>query len=372
MSNINVGGKSIPLVIPKMDKTLATVQPGQRYAPPGLSGVTQLSLGQGYALAIRNGTVWSVGEGFYGSLATGSTDDQHNWFDTGLPAIYVYAGRQESYAIKPDGTLWFSGRGYYGQIGSGITGQFNSWIDTSLTDVKMVVSGDEHVLALKNNNRLYASGRNNYNVFGTGGPNTTSWVDTGYDFDYIATGDDFAYAIAANGDLYFGGREYQGQGGNAGAGAWSLSGLSNVAKVAAASWSGWALLDNGDVYAVGYNSSGQLGVGHTSVRSAWTQSASGATDIAATSGNSYIIKNGTVWSTGHGSVGANGLGTDDTASKNVYTDTGFEATSIHTTYTSGQSVMVRTADNKVAATGRHGAYQFGLGHNNNLFEFTIL
>lgn len=32
MANINIGGKSIPLVIPKTDKTLATVQPGQRYA----------------------------------------------------------------------------------------------------------------------------------------------------------------------------------------------------------------------------------------------------------------------------------------------------------------------------------------------------
>lgn len=34
MAAINVGGKSIPLVIPKTDKTLVTIQQGQRYGPP--------------------------------------------------------------------------------------------------------------------------------------------------------------------------------------------------------------------------------------------------------------------------------------------------------------------------------------------------
>ena len=92
-------------------------------AVTGLSGITQISSGWGFAIFLKNnGTVWGAGSNLNGQLGFTPTEDftpspiQFSGL-TGITAIA--AGSDHSLFLKSDGTVWACGRNSEGQLGIG-------------------------------------------------------------------------------------------------------------------------------------------------------------------------------------------------------------------------------------------------------------
>jgi alpha-tubulin suppressor-like RCC1 family protein len=140
-----------------------------------------------------------------------------------------------------------------------------------------------------------------------------------------------------------------------------------VTKIAAGDSHTIILLENGSVWAAGYNNYGQLGTGDTFQRTAFTQMATdpAATfiDIAAAGNYSLALKNdGTVWATGYNNYGQLGIGTSGTgesrATLTQMTDNNSDITAI----AAGQShSLVLKNDGTVWATGYNNYGQLGIG-----------
>lgn len=92
-------------------------------ARDGLTGITAVSAGAGYTLALKNdGTVWALGSNTYGSIGNGTTTVVNSTpvQVIGLTAITaISAGRIHALALKNDGTVWAWGGNYQGQLGDG-------------------------------------------------------------------------------------------------------------------------------------------------------------------------------------------------------------------------------------------------------------
>ena len=93
-----------------------------------LSGVTAVSGGSSYSLALKNdGTVWAWGSNSSGQLGTGNTTNSK--VPVQVPSlsgvIAIAAGTSglnyHSLALKADGTVWAWGDNNYGQLGTGNT-----------------------------------------------------------------------------------------------------------------------------------------------------------------------------------------------------------------------------------------------------------
>ena len=86
------------------------------------SGVTAISAGNGYSLALKSdGTVWAWGVNYYGQLGNGTTFDSYVPIQVDLlhNIIAIEAGSFSAYALSADGSLWAWGDHKYGQLGLG-------------------------------------------------------------------------------------------------------------------------------------------------------------------------------------------------------------------------------------------------------------
>jgi alpha-tubulin suppressor-like RCC1 family protein len=224
-----------------------------------------------------DGTLWTWGENHYGQLGLGDQMTRTVPTKVGTDTNWAQcsAGCYFTVAIKTDGTLWTWGFNNYGQLGhnDGITrlvprqvGTATNWREAwafLYWDIPCVV-------ALKTDNTMWAWGRNAWSAFSNGTSNNSS-VPV--------------------------------QGGNSTAD-WS--------KV----FTGWychlGIKTDGTLWAWGYNSQGQYGVGNTTwVSSAINVGGTGVTYLWAACGREFnlaIKSDGTLWGAGTGSWGSLGTG----------------------------------------------------------------
>lgn len=172
-----------------------------------------------------DGTLWAWGNNQYGQVAAGSNVDfvfsvqqvgqDSNWKT-------VFAGYNQSAAIKQDGTLWTWGENAHGQLGfesfSMIpeprqVGTDNDWDGLAF--------GKKHTLARKSDQTLWAWGDNSVGQLGNGEVDNDitdnhNPVKISNDADWvkIAAGDEFSVAIKSNGSLWSWGNGMHGQLGN--------------------------------------------------------------------------------------------------------------------------------------------------------------
>lgn len=136
-------------------------------------------------------------------------------------------------------------------------------------------------------------------------------------------------------------------------------------KIACGNKHCYALI-NGEVYSVGDNVHGQLGLGHNTNQSHWVSTGlSGVTDIAAGSQFGYAIQDGIVLSVGRNTEGQLALG--DYSPRNEWTATGLTGAS---QVSAGGTHGYALKDGRVHSVGSNRYYgQLALGHTEGQFTW---
>ncbi len=183
------------------------------------NSAVEVAAGADHALAINSlGYLYAWGSIELGQLGLGvfqdpvaeSLDDTvvetpirvgtSTWLD-------VAAGNQFTVAVRSDNTLWIWGGGAIGVLGLTPSNFLSPVQVTGSTGISWaeVEAGDNHVIALTTNGRIYTWGINAVGQLGLG--NTTSKttptrVGTASDWTYIAAGSSQSYAINSSGMAY--------------------------------------------------------------------------------------------------------------------------------------------------------------------------
>ena len=229
----------------------------------GMNGITGVAVGGSHCLAFRNlSTVWAWGNNYSGQLGTGLVNTTTiNTIATSVPfqvinattsghltrVTAISAGGNHSLALTSDGTVWSWGGNYSGQLGDAtpstvttlknrsvaVQVQKDATIGNFLTGVTKISAGGSHNLALSDGT-LVAWGLNNYGQLGN---NTSPLTTPAVLYSTVPVPVVFK-------DI----------GGN-------IIPSPIVTAIAAGGSHSLALDINGDVWAWGFNSVGQLGLG---------------------------------------------------------------------------------------------------------------
>jgi alpha-tubulin suppressor-like RCC1 family protein/fibronectin type 3 domain-containing protein len=184
-----------------------------------------------FSVAIKSGTLWRWGFGIAGSGDSGLTQ-----VGTLTTWTTVAAGTQHALALRSDGTLWAWGENGSGQLGLGDTSARAGFTQVGNTTTWIAIAaGSAHSLGLRSDGTLWAWGENGTGQVGTtttescagGRPCSTVPIQVGTATNWVS--------IAAGGSHSLG------------------------------------LRSDGTLWAWGYNSDGQLGLGDSTNRFVPTQ-----------------------------------------------------------------------------------------------------
>lgn len=350
-----------------------------------------LGCGKQQSYAIKaNGTLWACGSNQSGALGINSTQSVNVFTMVGSNTNWrnVSGGNNHVAAIQLNGTLWTWGANNFGQLGNALQtsqslapiqiGTSNNWIS--------VETGDDHVMALQNNGKLFAWGFNQSGQLGNGNTiNQSSPVQIGSSIFWVGmasgqTGTNNVtqtLGVAADGKVYSWGNNVYGQLGNTGSNdsnphpvPTQISTLTNIVNVECGYGSSYALGANGVLYSWGYNNKGQLGDGTNNdiyfpvtvsvVPVGWSRVAGGELFSMA------LKSNGTLWSWGDNSFGQLGTGSSSSSLTPVQVlGTDF------TKFACGQShSLAIKADGSLWAWGKNTNGQLGIGNTDNLIHST--
>jgi alpha-tubulin suppressor-like RCC1 family protein len=274
-----------------------------------------------------DGTLWGWGNNNSGQLGLGnqtyySSPKQigalTNWLNAKLSC-----NSNAVMAVKADGTLWFWGNSASGSSGLGVAtavysspkqvGSLTNWSTISITS---------HSVAVKKDGTLWSWGRNTYGELGLGNTTyysspkqvgaLTNWVNA-------SAASLMSFAIKNDGTIWAFGRNNGGQLGLNNSTYYSspvqIGALNTWSKITSDSYNtGWALRNDGTLWAWGNNSYGQLGQGNTVVYSspkqigALTNWSSITPNFMLYYGANAIKTNGTLWTWGRNHRGQLGLG----------------------------------------------------------------
>jgi alpha-tubulin suppressor-like RCC1 family protein len=257
---------------PSSTTYLSTVALEVPLPPPLLA----ISAGFEFCLALAaDGTVWGWGDDGNSELGDGgaSVPVSHPVHVPGLSSVVaISAGHSHVLALKSDGTVWGWGANNDGQIGTGTTGtQVNSPTQIlGLTQAVAVSAGKNHSLALLSNGTVWAWGYNADGELGNGttGSPVTSPVQvanlTG--ITSISAGGAHSLAVDSNGQVWAWGSNTLGQLGTGavtpgGGSRVQVAGISGIVTVSAGENHSLAAGSDGSLWAWGSNSFGQLGTG---------------------------------------------------------------------------------------------------------------
>ena len=324
----------------------------------------QFVLGQSsnHTVILKNdGTVWAVGYNFIGQLGNGTTTTtlypvqvlaSANNPLTGV--VQVAYGGNHTVFLRIDGAVYAVGLNGSGQLGDGtVTNtsfpvQVRATASTFLTGVVQVACGTSHTVFLLNTGSVYAVGSNGSGRLGNGTtvPSTSGSYSGRYpvqvlagpspgvsltDVVQVACGSSHTVFLRSDGSVYAVGSNGSGQLGNGTSGSSVLLSvqvlsLTNVVQVACGSNHTVFLLNNGTVYAVGYNGNGQLGDGTTVQQTIPVQVKTGnsafLTSVVQVSCGAnhtvFLRSDGSVYAVGTNSNGQLGNGTTTSTTTGTY------------------------------------------------------
>ncbi len=279
----------------------------------GLTGATQVAAGRAISLALRSdGTVWAWGNNQAGQLGRGTITDHEVTPArvTGLAGVTkISAGGAFALALRSDGTVWAWGNNQLGSLGNGTTSQSPVPVPVKvagLSQVTGISAGFDSSVATRTNGisvvaSVWTWGGNESGQLGDGTLTDHSTPErvTGLPV-YIAgisAGDGFTAVLGTDGTVWDWGDDGFGQLGIAHADSpvtrpVNAIGLgSGITQISAGSDHMLALKSNGTVLAWGSNVEGQLGNGTTASVTGPVQvtGLTSATQVSAGLGSSFAV-----------------------------------------------------------------------------------
>lgn len=224
----------------------------------------------------ENNQIVGLGQNSAGQLGDGTYEFAYTLVRTlGLPKDVrkVVTGLRHTLALDSAGNLWAWGSNLHGRLGDGTTADRITAVRLyGVTNVTQVATGSVHTIALRSDGTVWTWG---YNIFGQLGDGTTDsraaptrvpGITTA-----VAVGAGTAHSIAllANGTVLAWGHNVSGQLGDGTVtdhvSPTPVYGISTAVKIAAGGHNNSAVLASGQLVRWGANHSGQLGIGDTSI-----------------------------------------------------------------------------------------------------------
>ncbi|SEC33036.1 chromosome condensation regulator RCC1 [Streptomyces sp. TLI_105] len=245
----------------------------------GLSGVSSVTAGGNFALAVRGGRVLAWGDNSYGQLGNGASAAA-NAPATSRPVRVqsldkvkdIGAGCAHTVALREDGTVWTWGRNSNAQLGDGSTTDRNTpGRVAGLSDVVGIAVGCHHTLALLADGSVRAWGRNANGQLGNDSTEASPVPVPVHHLENVASvhvGGHHSLAVLDDGGVRAWGWNADGQLGDGSTVNRTtpvpVPGLTGVTSLTGSWKHTLALLDDQSVLGWGDNGSGQLGNGTTS------------------------------------------------------------------------------------------------------------
>lgn len=202
----------------------STTAPSSTPVQIGTSNWKMVKAGNNHSVGIKSdGTLWGWGGNEKATVGDGT------FVSKSIPTLIsaatnwkmVSCNLSRNIAVKEDGTLWVWGFNspMLGVAGMG-SGTTNITIPTQVgtaTDWKIVVAGNGHFLAVKNNNTLWAWGGGNNGQLGNGGTTSINFptqIGTATDWETVEADSFSSFGLRTDGTLYAWGRNMFGNLGN--------------------------------------------------------------------------------------------------------------------------------------------------------------
>lgn len=279
-------------------------------------------------------------------------------------------GATHSIILKSDGSAWTVGGNASAQIGDNSTTspRKNVYQVSGLSGVVAVAGGANHSLAITSTGALYVWGANGSGQVGngvtSGTPSKLPVQSNLTNVVAVAAGEFHSVALKSNGDVYAFGKNTVGQlgtGSTSTAEPTPLLVMSGVAAIAAGFNHTIFVKTDGTVYGAGENGNSQLGDGSTTDRPTPVQmtGVTGATAAAAGFKHTIILlSTGTLKATGYNSQGQLGDSTTTTRTTAVSVST---LTNITAIAGGSDHTLALESDNTVWSWGFNNVGQIGNG-----------
>jgi alpha-tubulin suppressor-like RCC1 family protein len=267
-----------------------------------------------HALFVKTDTaLWAVGNDSDGQLCDGRADARWTPITISQDVVGMAVGTDCSFFIKSDGTLWATGYNWSGCLGDGSTTQTSTPVLVS-TDVKSVSTSGDHTLFVKVDGTLWGMGYNSAGQLGIPdkvGESRDSYLHSlperiAADVTSASCGDSYSLFVKNDGTLWAMGYNTQGQLGDGTRKPHDrpVQVAANVAVAVASKVFSLFLRRDGTLWGMGENLSRQLGDGQAGSFLFPKLIASGVVSMAAGFHHTVFIKeDGSLWGLGDCSGG---------------------------------------------------------------------
>ena len=325
-------------------------------------------------LILNDGNVWACGNNEYGQLGLGDINARYKFSKIPVEDVKeISCGAAYTFMLKNDGTVWSCGFNGNGELALGDNTHRNTFtqVTTNISDVKEILCGDNNTFMLKNDGTVWSCG---YNAQGQLGLNDytnrntfTQVTENVSDVKEILCGCMHVIMVKNDGSVWACGFNQYGQLGlgdssNRPAFTQVTTNVSDVKEIICGGYHTFMIKNDGTVWACGYNYGGQLGLGSTTDKTSFTQvttNVSGVKEIICGNSHTFMVKNdGTVWSCGNNGYGQLGLGIN--TNQTTFTQVTKNVSNVKEIICGGLHVFMVKNDGTAWSCGENSSGQLGL------------